>query len=262
MFNFQNIKPSHLCPQSPHPASFYVTSALCPSSTGVLEFMWCINSLPIIAIHAIAYLASPSLILNIWYAGTACEGSKHLAPLFSLGLTQRIGSANCMISADRLNESVDELAVFGGRKPAGSVMLKDLDAKAVRSCWNDYSSFVKVNPSAKQSAVVFQVYDVAKSQELESLGGESAYPHRQFGIVALVVAKYEDAHLDAAAGEFVDETLQVPTPKEGKNVYSNISRGGETLEELFGSAERVERLREIKKTWDSSNQFKGFASLL
>ncbi|KFZ10445.1 hypothetical protein V501_05185 [Pseudogymnoascus sp. VKM F-4519 (FW-2642)] len=205
---------------------------------------------------------TPTLILNIWYAGTACEGSKHFAPLFALGLTQQIGSANCMISADRLNESVDELAVFGGRKPPGSVMLKDLDANGVRACWNDYSSFVKVNPGAKQSAVVFQVYDVAKSLELESLRGESAYPHRQFGIAASVVAKYEDAHLDAAAGEFVDETLQVLTPKEGKNVYSNISRGGETLEKLFGSAERVERLREIKKTWDSANQFKGFASLL
>ncbi|OAF61691.1 hypothetical protein VC83_01920 [Pseudogymnoascus destructans] len=84
----------------------------------------------------------------------------------------------------------------------------------------------------------------------------------QFGIVASVVAKYEDAHLDAAASEFVDETLDLLTPKEGKNVYCNISRGGETLEELFGSAERVERLREIKKTWDSANQFKGFASLL
>ncbi|ELR09434.1 hypothetical protein GMDG_03994 [Pseudogymnoascus destructans 20631-21] len=126
-------------------------------------------------------------------------------------------------------------------------MLKDLDGKAVRACWNDYSSFVKANPSANESAVVFQVYDVTKLLELESLG---------------VVAKYEDAHLDAAASEFVDETLDLLTPKEGKNVYCNISRGGETLEELFGSAERVERLREIKKTWDSANQFKGFASLL
>ncbi|OBT87239.1 hypothetical protein VE02_04886 [Pseudogymnoascus sp. 03VT05] len=205
---------------------------------------------------------TPTPILNIWYAGTAAEGFEHFAPLFALGPTQQIGSADSMVSADKLNDSVDELAVFGGRKPAGSGMLKDLDVKAMRACWNGYSSFVKANPSAKQSAVVFQVYDVAKSLELETLRGESAYAHRQFGIVASVVAKYEDAHLDAAAAEFVDETLELLTPKEGKNVYSNISRGGETLEELFGSAERVERLREIKKTWDSANQFKGFASLL
>ncbi|OBT64763.1 hypothetical protein VE03_06517 [Pseudogymnoascus sp. 23342-1-I1] len=205
---------------------------------------------------------APTLILNIWYAGTAAEGFEHFAPLFALGPTQQIGSADSMISADRLNDSVDELAVFGGRKPAGSVMLKYLDAKAMRACWNDYSSFVKANSSANQSAVVFQVYDVAKSLELESLGGESAFPHRQFGIVASVVAKYEDAHLDAAAAEFVDETLELLTPKEGKNVYSNISRGGETLEELFGSADKVERLRDIKKRWDTTNQFKGFASLL
>ncbi|KFY08988.1 hypothetical protein V492_05720 [Pseudogymnoascus sp. VKM F-4246] len=228
-----------------------------------------VNSLPRIPKAKVqVYMVSPAptfaptLILNIWYAGIAAEGFQYFAPLFALGPTQQIGSADSMISADRLNDSVDELAVFGGRKLAGSVMLKELDPKAMRACWNDYYSFVKANPGAKQSAVVFQVYDVAKSLELEYYGGESAYPHRQFGIVASVVAKYEDAHLDAAAGEFVDETLKLLTPKEGKNVYCNISRGGETLEELFGSAERVERLKEIKKTWDPANQFKGFASLL
>lgn len=205
---------------------------------------------------------APTLILNIWYAGTAAEGFEHFAPLLAMRPIQQIYVAGNMISADRLNDSVDGLAAFGGRKPSGSVMLRDLDPKAMRACFNDYSSFVKTNPSARQSVVVFQVYDVAKSLELEYCGGESAYPHRQFGILASVVAKYEDARLDAAAGEFVNEALETLTPKEGKNVYYNISRGRETLEELFGSAERVERLRVIKKTWDPENQFKGFANLL
>ncbi|KFX91810.1 hypothetical protein V490_05716 [Pseudogymnoascus sp. VKM F-3557] len=214
------------------------------------------------------YMASPApnyeptLILNIYYAGTAAEGLEHFASLLALGPTQQIGEADSMISADRVNDSVDELAVFGGRKPAGSVMLKDLDPKALRACWNDYYTFVKANPTASDSVVAFQIYDVAKSLELEYSGNESAYPHRQFGIVASVVAKYEDERLDAAAVEFVNKTLELLTPKQGKNVYYNISRGGETLEELFGSAERVERLKEIKKAWDPENQFKGFASLV
>ena len=68
--------------------------------------------------------------------------------------------------------------------------------------------------------------------------------------------------MDGAAGEFVDETLEELTPKEGKNVYCNIARGGEGLDQLLGNSERVERLKEIKKTWDPENQFKGVMSLV
>ncbi|KFY45389.1 hypothetical protein V494_00967 [Pseudogymnoascus sp. VKM F-4513 (FW-928)] len=98
--------------------------------------------------------------------------------------------------------------------------------------------------------------------ELESQGGGSAYRHRQFGILASVVAKFEDSTMDAAAGEFVDEALELLTPAGQRNAYSNIARKGDSLEVMLGNSGRVERLKEIKKTWDPENQFKGVANLL
>lgn len=140
---------------------------------------------------------APTVIVNLWYSGSAAEGKAAFKALYDLG---PIADTTEELPYDKVNSGDDFFCVKGQRKPTYTAGLKKLDPTTFRAIWNNYVSFLKENPGVEQSSMLVECYSHKTVRTFSDTS--AAYPHRAVNFHAIMIPWYANATQDHAAEHF------------------------------------------------------------
>ncbi|RKK88811.1 hypothetical protein BFJ71_g12755 [Fusarium oxysporum] len=208
----------------------------------------------------------------IWYAvisdGPAQEARDYAKPLHDLG----------PINVDAGEASMPELAAItlmgddtvgcakgftGLRYPIG---LKTYDLLAVRKVFNEIADMSKRVPEFAGSFFLLEGYSTHGVKAIDAK--KSAFPHRDDEILVTPYILYKpNATLDGLAQEHGEKLrrhlLEASGDPEHLRAYVNYAHGFESLEEMYGHEPwRIEKLKTLKKKWDSENRMRFYAPIV
>ena len=145
---------------------------------------------------------------------------------------------------------------LAGFKPVFSYSTNKLDPASHRSMWNDWLDFSN-QPTASKTIQVVQAYgsDKAFSVPVDAMAVGPALRTKRFHNFA--GCNYTDPSLHDKALAYGKSFKEKMTGSLGEEVslYPNFAFGNETLKELYGEGERVEKLKALKNQWDPENVF-------
>jgi hypothetical protein len=149
------------------------------------------------------------------------------------------------------------LSFAGGFKPVFSVSFDTLSAEALRAFWPEYVAF-SAEPGAGMSVINIEWYNSSKAHAvaLDATAVGPALRTRKFHGFAAAI--YHDPALHEKAQAYGNSfRAKVEAANGGSKalVYANFSFGDESIEALYGSGERLERLRALKAKYDPKGHF-------
>lgn len=191
---------------------------------------------------------TPTVLVNVWYAGPEAEGKATFKALYDLGPATSIDQ---VVPYNKVNAPQDPWCQKGNRAPGYGVMLSKLDPKAFREVWNEYTSFVARDPALLQTSTVVELYPTEKSTQFDS-----AFPYRGIKSVAVLLQSVRDPKFDEIARESGRKIRSLWAEGSGLDefqCYVNYGYGDESLEAVYGKS--LPRLKELKKVWDKHGRF-------
>ncbi|KAF3916570.1 hypothetical protein ABW20_dc0102759 [Dactylellina cionopaga] len=197
----------------------------------------------------------PAVIVNPFYAGKVDDARKAFSPILKLN---PVADTTGPIAWNELNSSGDFFCDKGGRKPAYTAGLKNMDPKAFKKIWDAYVDFVATHGVDKvgRSALLVECYSYVTARAIERTS--TAYPHRDVNFHAVMLAWYDDPAIDKDAeklGSFAREQWWSTSGHHRDHAYINFGRGDESLETIYGESWRVRKLTTIKSEWDPKGRF-------
>ncbi|KAL7621047.1 hypothetical protein AAE478_008359 [Parahypoxylon ruwenzoriense] len=226
---------------------------------------------------------TPVVYLNLVYAGPQARAQRY-ADLFAStkkrsgansgkgsGKIERLSVNATMVNFGQLNDAaaggtITAACATGSRQNTYTTTMRTLDVASVRKLFDSYGSFVKQNPLAAGSLVLFEIFG-QKAVDARP-DNYTAYPHRGFSnILTLIEMIYtDDAVADAAdawAHQWRD-TLTSPriSGYKQQRVYENYAHGDEPLGSIYGFERwRKEKLTSLKNAFDPNDFFNGYHNI-
>ncbi|KAG9232589.1 hypothetical protein BJ875DRAFT_380380 [Amylocarpus encephaloides] len=195
-------------------------------------------------------MMGPMLVVFPYYVGPEAEAKVAYAKLLELNpMINRCGE----IPYDKVNKGHDPACLKGRRKPTFGIAVRTLDVEKMKAAWREWEAFTTANPEAMGSTIIVECFDTRKTREIDPM--ETAYSWREEDFHMLFVPMHTDPGFDTTALSF-GRKLRDSFKTEGKAaVYVNFAHGDEDLGEIYGSEERLAKLRDLKKTWDPEGRF-------
>ena len=216
-----------------------------------------------------------TLLVNVFYYGSAEAGKAAFAPLYDVG---PVADRTAIVPYTAWNDPSEIPCKKGGRRPNFGVSLARLDPPTWRAVFNEYSNFIKL-PGAGHSTILLNAFPApAANPELDR---DSCYPFRDIRFFAGVSAHYADPGIDDDAvkyGSTVRELWQKTDGLDRPQTYASlvfrlflfeltrsihlanlISRyinnafGDEDLSTVYGDS--LDRLKSIKAKFDPHGRF-------
>ncbi|KAF3214765.1 hypothetical protein TWF106_008934 [Orbilia oligospora] len=197
----------------------------------------------------------PSLIVMPWYYGSESEAEKVWGRVLDPSFKPFVKNA-VILPGNKVNEGNDAICTMGGRKPGVGMGIERLDLAAFLEVWSLWAEFTKIE-GAEGSAILIERFSKAKSLSIPD--SATVFPHSHRGIAYEVVCFpiYKNETLDIKAGTFSQRIRDIWVQKCGNpetpRCYGACAGFDEPLENMFGGKERVQKLIEIKRRWDSEN---------
>jgi FAD/FMN-containing dehydrogenase len=218
---------------------------------------------------------NPIVFVNLVYAGTQAKGEKY-ANLFATrpqaGTTRsitRLSNTASMLSWDQLpylsaGGAIAAACVKGIRQNTYTANLRQFDLNQTSTLYKDFGAFVKANPKASGSLVLYEVF--GQAAVLSATPTSAA--NREFGnILTLVEMAYLDDSVAAVADAWGKRWRNVMAqPKvsgyDRLYVYQNYAHGDEPLQALYGyEPDRLARLSKLKSRYDPRGFFNGYHAI-
>ncbi|KAI5855067.1 hypothetical protein GGS23DRAFT_618979 [Durotheca rogersii] len=143
--------------------------------------------------------------------------------------------------------------------------LKQIDVPQTRQVYNAYKNFIRKNPAASSSTVLYEVF----SQEAVKAAkdADTSYGNRnQANVLLLLQGIFVDDSVGPAVDAWGKEWRDKITKSSGypkQYVYMNYAHGDEPLESMYGYEPwRLERLRKLKGKYDPHGFFNHYNSVL
>lgn len=185
--------------------------------------------------------------------GTVESGRAAYAPLFDLG---PLTNSSVVTPYQGWNAANDGFCTRGGRKPAFSTTIDNMNAGNWPRVWELYKGF-QGRPGAQNTAVLIERYNLTAAQAVPAGSTAFAEEKRRGAFAqAIVIPWYEDAALDAQAEAFgaqVRDIWKFSSSAVANPTYINFAHGDEELQAIYGSA--LDRLRTLKQKFDPTGVF-------
>ncbi|KAI0420597.1 hypothetical protein F5X98DRAFT_371568 [Xylaria grammica] len=222
---------------------------------------------------------TPVVYLNLIYAGPQSKGQQYAdrfastpaPPSNNSKHINRLSINATVVSWPDLNDAAAGGAITascatGSRQNTYSTNLKALDVATVQSLYDSYSAFVKANPLASQSVILFEIFG-QKAVEAQP-DNYSAVPHRgSSNVLALLQMVYTDDSVAKAVDDWAHkwrDTLASPRISGYPQLYTyqNYAHGDEPLGAVYGyDVWRKQRLTAAKRKYDPKDVFNGYHNI-
>lgn len=141
--------------------------------------------------------APPSIILSVFYHGTAAAAKAAFASIYAVG---PVADKTAVTPYAEWNAGGDTACIKGGRKPNFAAGLARMDPTTWRAVYTQFSQLIQ-QPGAENSSVVMNAYPLATTKSLAD--DDAAYPFRQqLAFSASFTPTYANAAFDATAEGF------------------------------------------------------------
>ena len=141
--------------------------------------------------------STPTIIVSVFYYGTADAGKAAFAPLYAAG---PVADRTALTPYTSWNNAANAACTKGGRKPDFAAGLARMDPHTWRAVFTKYAEFVKL-PGAGNSTVLLNAYPTAKERSVDDCS--SAYPFRNtVKFFATFSPLYTDPDFDATAVKY------------------------------------------------------------
>ncbi|KAK2775716.1 hypothetical protein FQN53_003083 [Emmonsiellopsis sp. PD_33] len=215
-------------------------AAMDPSSSGAIM---CMSQGP-----------APKLKLQITgvYLGSKTQGEACFKPILDLGPI-RYWQLKDLFSQD------EDLRLGGGLRHVSSIGTQNFDPEMALEALGKFQEFVSSFPEACER-LTFEMDWIAEgvASRVGELGCvETAWAHRDVKIWTYIMHDYTDPSHEAFVQLLADEIraiLRRNQPFELQSSYQAITRK-DPIEMRYRPAERLEKLRHLKKTWDPRGVF-------
>jgi len=216
---------------------------------------------------------TPIVYLNLVYAGPQSKGQQYADRFASNNQTKitRLSVDASVVKWVDLNNvaaggAITAACATGLRQNTYTVNLKTFDVAIIRNLYNSYGAFVKANPLAAGSLILFEVFS---QQGITARPDNfSAYPNRgSANVLGLLEMTYTDDNVAKAADAWAHQwrdTLAAPriSGYSKLHVYENYAHGDEPLGAIYGYDEwRRQRLTAAKKKYDPRDSFNGYHNI-
>ncbi|ORY63307.1 uncharacterized protein BCR38DRAFT_475286 [Pseudomassariella vexata] len=203
----------------------------------------------------------PVLVLSINYGGSADDAAPYVDAFKAFGpVSVEEGEAPYSQIANASGTDVDDpLCSHGTQRMQFAADLTTYNITTNRAVFELYKEKTVAQPLFRGTIVVFESYSLQGVQSVPS--ENTAYPHRDDNIIWTTVIQYDpNPDLDAEAIAWGEETRTLVHAGQASNatlnVYVNYAFGNETLPSMYGYEPwRLEKLRDLKRTWDPYGKF-------
>ncbi|KAI9674806.1 MAG: hypothetical protein M1817_001710 [Caeruleum heppii] len=214
----------------------------------------------------VAETSRPILVVNFVYAGSQTDGQPWIQPwrdLEPVVLTE----ANFTWAELPYRTGNGLIAAWcekGGFKHTYSNNIRVFNTQTMRNVYTSWGNFLEANPNMNRTVFLFEVYG---QQAVRAVTERStAYPHRRVAnALSLIATWYTDPALDTAVSDWargLRNDLAATSGYPRLYVYQNYAEGDEPLEAVYGYDNwRMERLRNLKRTYDPRNVFNGYHAI-
>lgn len=203
---------------------------------------------------------SPIVIVESTYFGPSEKAEAEFAVMLDENLVQQALVAKTEpVAMASLNDRFEPQNAHGGHKAIASCRTTKTDAETIKAVFNKWLSAIQKYPDAQRSPLVISSYNSAKHIQLGKTAecGPRFLESRDRDITAMIVAICEKEETMTAMTDLLDDIMvefRKGDPEATPRSFPNNLRFGMNLEEMF-SRERLEKLGEIKKTWDANGIF-------
>ncbi|KAI1169890.1 FAD binding domain-containing protein [Nemania sp. FL0916] len=189
----------------------------------------------------------PAVLFLPFYLGSEAVGRQKFASIFKIG---PVLDTTDVIPYNTWNTAGDPFCTVGGRKPSYTVGLKNMDPKAWRNVWNEYTAFFNKYPEANLTTILTECYPTASSAKSVQSDGSTSYPFRGIKCHAIAIPWYTSPSIDATAVAWGQKIRSYWTASAGTSPssYINFAHGDEPLSQIYGSS--LNRLKQLKGKYD------------
>ncbi|KND87791.1 FAD-linked oxidoreductase [Tolypocladium ophioglossoides CBS 100239] len=202
---------------------------------------------------------TPVVIVGVFYNGPAVEGEQYFAPLLALG---PIANMTGMMPYAATNTLFNPRFDGPGRRLMGSCsVLMPLNAEFIAEAGRRFLDFIISHSGMAKSVLVFEFFPTAAIRATPH--DATVFASRGEHYLAVMALMYDGANHDAEVRNFkrhLSNYIMTTCGYHGKRAsgdpapfYVNLEHESLKPEDAFGN--HVERLRELKHTYDPENVF-------
>ncbi|PVH94492.1 FAD-binding domain-containing protein [Periconia macrospinosa] len=205
-----------------------------------------------------AQFGGPAILLSVVYVGPLETGKTYLKPLLE-SITPTLQNVTSIpwdqVSSQSFFASASSSCVKGINRNVYGAGVRNFDVPTFDNFFAKIGDFYQRYPGA--AGTVFFIERFA-TQGVQAVPDDAtAYPHRDINTHLLFTYAYEDRSLESQVTKFAEDLRDSFVPTSGfatPKVYVNYGHGDESRETLFGER-KLQRLRALKKRFDSHNVF-------
>lgn len=209
----------------------------------------------------------PVIFFNLYYAGTEAEALPYLAPFLALApILNDNSSLPYTDIPDHEGTGIDgPVCASGSSQLLFPVGLLAYNISTNRAIYDLFKQMVDQNPQFNGSYVQFENYAL---EGMKAVNPDStAYPHREDNCLASYDFQYPPgADNDEIAVKYGHQAREMfhagDLPGRPFNAYVNYAYGDEGLQAMYGYEPwRLEKLRDLKHTYDPEGKFNFYAPI-
>ncbi|WKT45041.1 hypothetical protein QSH57_009894 [Fusarium oxysporum f. sp. vasinfectum] len=198
---------------------------------------------------------SPIIILGYQYFGPAEQAEKATTLLFQDDVVSKTVVANTeLLPFENVNAKMNNYNSHHGHKTIASCRLHKTTPEAIKAGFEKWRIATEDCPDAQQSSLIISAYNIDKTSAIKN---EKFVEGRDRNINAFMVMVAKEDKTREAFGPILDDVVAGFRKSDEGMVprsFPNNLRPGKDLSEMYDT-ERLEVLRDVKKTWDADGVF-------
>ncbi|PSR83015.1 hypothetical protein BD289DRAFT_370510 [Coniella lustricola] len=203
---------------------------------------------------------TPAIIVELFYHGTADQGTAAFASVLAVGPVSTSSSVNPWTE---WNSGSATACVKGGYKPTWAAGLADFSASAFSDVFDIWNDLVTTYPDAADSDVILNWYPMAYARTIPESSAAVAF-RDSVSLFPSITVSYTDPSFNSTAITYGQEARAVWQANDGipgsNYTYINNGFGDEPLETIYG--ENLAKLQRLKLEYDPYNRFNQWFPLL
>ncbi|KAI7769959.1 hypothetical protein ACKAV7_008049 [Fusarium commune] len=198
---------------------------------------------------------SPIIILGYQYFGPAEQAEKVTTLLFQDDVVSKTVVENTeLLPFENVNAKMNIYNSHHGHKTIASCRLHKTTAEAIKAGFDKWRTATEDYTDAQQSGLIISAYNIDKTSAIKN---EKFVEGRDRNINAFMVMVAKEDNTREAFGPILDDVVAGFRKSDEGMVprsFPNNLRPGKDLSEMYDT-ERLEVLRDVKKTWDADGVF-------
>ncbi|KAF5585561.1 6-hydroxy-D-nicotine oxidase [Fusarium subglutinans] len=198
---------------------------------------------------------SPIIILAYQYFGPAEQAENATALLFHDDVVSKTVVANTeLLPFENVNAKMNIYNSHHSHKTIASCRLHKTTAEAIKAGFEKWRIATEEYPDAQQSSLIISAYNIDRTSAIKN---EKFVEGRDRNINAFMVMVAKEDKTREAFGPVLDDVVAGFRKSDEGMVprsFPNNLRPGKDLSDMY-DRERLEVLRDVKKTWDAEGVF-------